>query len=185
MSLPQLGAHSSHLPGAADCQGGAQILATYEAGFNFSQPFLITRAIEFNQQPVTQETTNQGYGLIGAYFLVYVGIAISTTQYQHLTYRAIAMARGGLISMLFEKTTLVKAEGVDAATSLTLMSADIERITNGWQTMHHIWANPLEIGIAVYLIERQLGPACAIPLAVSIGKAPKLPQCIELTVLLI
>ena len=50
------------------------------------------------------------------------------------------------------------------------MSADIERITNGWQTMHECWANPIEVGIAIYLLERQLGPACAIPLGVAIGK---------------
>ncbi|KAL8840168.1 MAG: hypothetical protein Q9176_004016 [Flavoplaca citrina] len=139
-------------------------------GFKFCQPFLIERAISFNRQPINQTSTNQGYGLIGAYFLVYTGIAVTMGQYQHLTYRSITMARGGLISMLFAKITFVKANAADPASSLTLMSADIERITNGWQTMHECWANPIEVGIAIYLLERQLGPACAIPLGVAIGK---------------
>lgn len=138
--------------------------------FNFCQPFLIQRAITFSQQPVTEDSTNVGYGLIGAYFLVYCGIAVTSGQYQHLTYRAITMARGGLISMMFAKTSTLKANAVDPATSLTLMSADIERITNGWQTMHEIWANLVEVTIAIYLLERQLGAACAIPLAVAICK---------------
>ncbi|KAL8819211.1 MAG: hypothetical protein Q9223_002310 [Gallowayella weberi] len=137
-------------------------------GFKFCQPFLIERAISFNRQPVNQSSTNQGYGLIGAYFFVYCGIAVTTGQYQHLTYRAITMARGGLISMMFAKTSFVKANAADPAASLTLMSADIERITNGWQTMHEVWANVVELGIAIYLLERQLGAACAIPLAVAI-----------------
>jgi len=139
--------------------------------FTFCQPFLVQRAISFSQQPVTEGSTNVGYGLIGAYFLVYCGIAITSGQYQHLTYRAITMARGGLISMMFAKTSTLKANAVDPATSLTLMSADIERITNGWQTMHEIWANLIEVTLAIYLLERQLGAACAIPLAVAICKS--------------
>ena len=42
----------------------------------FCQPFLINRAVKLSQEPITTETTQYGYGLIGAYFLVYVGIAV-------------------------------------------------------------------------------------------------------------
>jgi hypothetical protein len=45
-------------------------------GFNFCQPFLINRAVTFSQDPATPQTTNIGYGLIGAYVLVFVGIAV-------------------------------------------------------------------------------------------------------------
>lgn len=140
--------------------------------FNFCQPFLIQRAITFSSQSKSEDSNDVGYGLIGAYFLVYSGIAITTGQYQHLTYRAITMARGGLVSMMFAKTSSLKTNATDPATSMTLMSADIERITNGWQTMHEIWANLIEIALAIYLLERQLGSACAIPIAVAIGKSP-------------
>ena len=139
--------------------------------FNFCQPFLIQRAINFSSRSKVQDSDNVGYGLIGAYFLVYSGIAITTGQYQHLTYRAITMARGGLISLMFAKTSSLKANTADPATSMTLMSADIERITTGWQTMHEIWANLIEIVLAIYLLERQLGGACAIPIGVAIGKS--------------
>lgn len=140
-------------------------------GFTFCQPFLINRAVDLSSQPITAASKNVGYGLIGAYLLVYVGIAITMAQYQHWTYRSITMARGGLISMLFAKTSLVKSDDVDPSASLTLMSADIERITNGWQTMHEIWANIIEIGVAIYLLERQLGAACGIPIAVAVGES--------------
>ena len=140
-------------------------------GFTFCQPFLITRAVDLSSQPITPASRNAGYGLIAAYLIVYVGIAITMAQYQHWAYRSITMARGGLISMLFAKTSLLKSDDVDPSASLTLMSADIERITNGWQTMHEIWANIIEIGVAIYLLERQLGAACAIPIAVAVGKS--------------
>jgi ATP-binding cassette, subfamily C (CFTR/MRP), member 1 len=80
------------------------------------------------------------------------------------------MARGGLVSMLYSKTTDLGITSVDASASLTLMNADIERIYTGWQTMHEIWANIIEIGLAIYLLQRQLGVACAIPIGISLGE---------------
>lgn len=136
--------------------------------FNYCQPFLLNRAIDLSQQPVTPSSRNTGYGLIGAYFLVYVGLAIATGQSQHLTYRLIAMARGGLISMLYRKTADLSITSADPAASMVLMSADVERITTGWQTIHELWASIIELGIAIYLLERQLGAACAVPIAIAI-----------------
>ena len=46
-------------------------------GFNYSQPFLITRVINFVGQPVTPNSKSVGYGLIGATALIYVGLAVS------------------------------------------------------------------------------------------------------------
>lgn len=46
-------------------------------GFTFSQPFLVTRAIELASTPSSSKSNNSGYGLIGAYALVYIGIAVS------------------------------------------------------------------------------------------------------------
>ena len=49
-------------------------------GFNFCQPFLINRAVSFSQEGDTSQTTNIGYGLIGAYVIVFVGIAVSGSR---------------------------------------------------------------------------------------------------------
>lgn len=53
-------------------------------GFSFAQPFLINRAILFASSPDAPENRNVGYGLIGAYVLVYVGLAVrlSVTEYK-------------------------------------------------------------------------------------------------------
>jgi hypothetical protein len=45
--------------------------------FNYCQPFLIERAVNYSNQDSSAQDTNIGYGLIGAYVLVYVGIAVS------------------------------------------------------------------------------------------------------------
>jgi ATP-binding cassette subfamily C (CFTR/MRP) protein 1 len=102
------------------------------------------------------------------WLLIYVW-QVSTGQFQHLTYRVITMIRGGLISMLYRKAGDLSINSTDPASSMILMSADIERITTGWQTIHELWANLIEIAIAIYLLNRQLGAACAIPIAVAIG----------------
>jgi len=136
--------------------------------FNFCQPFLIERAVLFSQEEDTAQTSNIGYGLIGAYIIVFIGIAVSTGQYMHLTFRFITQMRGGLISMLYNKATEVTLTDVDAASSITLMSADVERIVTGMETGHEIWSNTLEITLAMYLLERQLGAACAIPIGVAV-----------------
>ncbi|GAT29334.1 ABC multidrug transporter [Aspergillus luchuensis] len=139
------------------------------AALNICQPLLLERSLSFSEQPKSTSTDNIGYGLIGAYILVYVGLGVTMGQYQHLTYRSITMVRGGVVSMIYEKACTLSTKDADPASSVTLMSADIERIVQGWQTMHDIWGNALEIGLAIYLLERQLGLSCVVPVGVAIG----------------
>ena len=75
--------------------------------------------------------------------------------------------------MLYNKATDVTLTDVDTASSLTLMSADIERIVTGMQTAHELWSNILEVSIAIFLLQRELGAACAIPIGVAIGMSSK------------
>jgi ATP-binding cassette subfamily C (CFTR/MRP) protein 1 len=95
---------------------------------------------------------------------------VSTGQKEHLTYRFITMMRGGLISMLYNKAGDVALSDVDTASSMTLMSADIERIVTGMTTAHEMWSNLIEVALAIYLLQRQLGDACGIPVGVAVGK---------------
>lgn len=46
-------------------------------GLNFCQPLLINRAVILSVDIVTPWTTHVGYGLIGAYIIVYAGSAVS------------------------------------------------------------------------------------------------------------
>ncbi|KAF4957433.1 hypothetical protein FSARC_11314 [Fusarium sarcochroum] len=137
-------------------------------GFTFCQPFLISTTLAWAESDSDSDDRNEGYGLIGAWFIVFVGLAVTSGQYQHLTYRAITMARGQLVSMLYNKSTDISITNANPTAALTLMSADIERIDMGWRTAHDVWANLVEIVIAVYLLGRQLGIACLIPVGAAI-----------------
>lgn len=43
---------------------------------NFCQPLLLHRSLSFTLEPVNSATKNTGYGLIGAYILVYIGLGV-------------------------------------------------------------------------------------------------------------
>jgi len=45
--------------------------------FTFCQPLLVNRFLDYLQDPVEIKDANIGYGLIGAYGLVYFGMAVS------------------------------------------------------------------------------------------------------------
>jgi len=47
-------------------------------GFNFAQPFLITRVLNFLIEPPSTSADSQSYGLIVATGLIYMGIAVCT-----------------------------------------------------------------------------------------------------------
>lgn len=46
------------------------------SGFLFAQPFLVERVLDFIDEAKTPTTNDTAYGLIGAYAVVYIGIAV-------------------------------------------------------------------------------------------------------------
>jgi ATP-binding cassette subfamily C (CFTR/MRP) protein 1 len=49
-------------------------------GFTYGQTFLFTRAINYLSQEKNTDSTNTGYGLIAATFIIYIGIAVSESM---------------------------------------------------------------------------------------------------------
>jgi ATP-binding cassette, subfamily C (CFTR/MRP), member 1 len=77
--------------------------------------------------------------------------------------------RGSLVTTIYRKTTEISLTALDNSAAVTLMSTDVERIVNGMRLMHEFWANLIQVFIATYLLQRELGVACVAPIAVSIG----------------
>lgn len=127
---------------------------------------MIFRVIDFVSSPV-DEPKNFGYGLIGATFVIYAGLAFSTALYKHKIYRMITMARGGLVSLIYNKTLLLESGALKDSAAITLMSTDIESIATGLTDVHEIWASPIDIVIAVYLLQREIGLASITPVLIA------------------
>ncbi|QKX58862.1 uncharacterized protein TRUGW13939_05990 [Talaromyces rugulosus] len=132
------------------------------------QPFLIQESINYINDPVVLGSQNTGYGLIAAYGLVYLCITVFTGWYQHLTFRLVAMIRGGLVGVIFRKMLELNISDVQESSALTLMSTDVERIAETWGFVNELWASLIQALIAVWLLERQLGVVCIYPMLISL-----------------
>lgn len=82
------------------------------------------------------------------------------------------MIRGSLVTLIFEKTLRISSSRVSDSASLTLISADIDRIGTGLVEMHETYSNFIEVALALWLLARLLGVAMIASSAVAIGEIP-------------
>ncbi|KAJ3497293.1 hypothetical protein NLG97_g2019 [Lecanicillium saksenae] len=135
------------------------------------------RKIRFLRQPYkklpTEETAGEaedrtlfGRALVGAFALTYIGMAVSRALYHRQTYRMTARVRAGLISKIYQDTTVLRHADIKDLAAVTLMGTDVERIYESFGQIHEIWASPIEIVVAVWLLVRQVSYAALLPLAI-------------------
>lgn len=78
------------------------------------------------------------------------------------------------MALIFSKTldlsaTIAASEGSGA---LTHMSTDVDGICQSIGAIHDLWVSAIEVGVAIWLLERQIGLACVVPVAIAIRKPP-------------
>lgn len=134
--------------------------------FTVCQPLVLGRFLQFLQDP--GETVSIGYGLIGAYGLVYLGIALSTAFYSHQNTSGLAMLRASLISAIFSRSTELSTGDVADSAAVTLMSSDVDAIIRAWRQLHEIWATLIQVPVAVWLLSTHIGWACVGPLVMCV-----------------
>ncbi|KAF3042347.1 hypothetical protein E8E12_004074 [Didymella heteroderae] len=135
-------------------------------GFKFSQPFFLASVLSTLAQKSKDGARPDGLGLIGAAAIIYTGIALSRAFYGYYSQRAVAMARGCLISAVYAKTTELQSLAGDDAAAITLMSTDIERVTAGMEKLHDVWSDMLQVGLGCWLLQRRLGSAFLAPVII-------------------
>ncbi|KAI0407428.1 P-loop containing nucleoside triphosphate hydrolase protein [Xylaria palmicola] len=137
---------------------------------SLSQPFLIQEAVGFVQSTGTSENSNLGYGLIGGFALVYIGLAITLGWSSHLTYRLMTMIRGGLVSIIYRKMLQTQATKLNDSAATTLMGTDVQRIA---ETFHYLLVETIpafiQLAIATYLLYLQLGAVFVVLLILSVA----------------
>lgn len=103
---------------------------------------------------------------------------MTTSIYWRQTYRFITAIRSGLISIIYEQTLLLPSGDLGDAAAITLMGTDVERIVVNLRNIHESWATILEVGVALWLLERQLWVACIVPIVICLGILPLSPNYI-------
>lgn len=136
-----------------------------QIGFRYTQPFLLTRTINFANDEGQPDRI--GWGLTGAFFIVLLGVAVSNGVFYHMTFRFVTSARGSLVSIIYSKTVDLSVTALDESVAVTLMSSDVQSICNGFQLINDLWGVPLELAIVIYLLTRQLGIVALVPATLS------------------
>jgi ATP-binding cassette subfamily C (CFTR/MRP) protein 1 len=131
-------------------------------GLKFVQPFLIRRTIDYVSDRKDQPA-NIGRGLVGAYAIVYISLALLTASSTYLLNRFNVRIRGGIVSLIYQKTVDLSITALEEGAALTLMSTDVERITRSFRSLHDAWAAIIEVAIALYLLYAELGAGFVAP----------------------
>lgn len=135
--------------------------------FRFMQPLLIHNITKLVRDPDSESATNRGWGLTAAFGLVYIGLAVTGGAYQHKTNRMVTMVRGSLVNAIYTKTLDLSVTSLDESAAVTLMSLDVERICTAILPIHNLWSSPLEITLAIWLLQKEIGVALLGPLFIT------------------
>jgi hypothetical protein len=90
------------------------------------------------------------------------------------------MVRGALVSLVLcrtlESSALPttgddKSEASNSA-ALTLIGPDVMAIASALENFHELWANPIEIVLAIWLLSRETGAGSIGPAVAVIGALP-------------
>lgn len=72
-----------------------------------------------------------------------------------------------MVSMIYDESLDLPFDEHNDLPGVTLMSNEVENISLGIQNAHEIWASPIEMAVALYLLEREVLWAAAIPATIS------------------
>ncbi|KAK6207066.1 hypothetical protein LQW54_007494 [Pestalotiopsis sp. IQ-011] len=80
-----------------------------------------------------------------------------------------AMVRGGLISLIYEKIVQSPSTQIGDSAAMTLIGTDVERICETWHlVVAESWASVIQLAFAVWLLQMQIGPVCVTPVIVAL-----------------
>jgi ABC-type multidrug transport system fused ATPase/permease subunit len=138
-----------------------------QLGFTICQPLFIERLLRYLSEPKLD--ANVGYGLIGATFLIYLGITISGAFTWYFHHRLRIIVRSVLVPEIFIKATNARIGIEDDSAALTLMSTDMERITAGLRTLHETWACLIQASLASWMLYSRLGIVFVVPIGMVVS----------------
>ncbi|CAN8102283.1 unnamed protein product [Discula destructiva] len=136
------------------------------AALSISQVYLIQDVVAFVESKSSDST---GYGLLGGFAFVYVGLAVTMGWSTYLSYRLMTMLRGQLTSVIYSKMLTLPAADATDSSAMSLMGTDVQRIAESFfRLIVETIPSFLQVVVAVYLLYLQLGVVCVAPVIVTI-----------------
>jgi len=95
-------------------------------------------------------------------------------MYERLLARINCLSRMGLVGIIYNRCLTIKDGVFDESAAVALMSNDTGNGANCWDLFHELWSQVLELCIGMYMLARELGWVCVLPLLVVLCK----PYCL-------
>lgn len=146
---------------------GMVIPRLFLSAFRLSQPLMINRITTLLATPESAASTNAGRGLIGAAALIYLGMAVCNALYKRQLHRLLTQLRGAVVTAVHSQALVLPSDKLEDAAALTLVTADVQRMTFSLQKVDQLFASPFELAAGIFLLERQIGVSCVAPVAVA------------------
>lgn len=83
-------------------------------------------------------------------------------------FRVSVHTRGMLVSEIYDKTLQIDLSRLSDFANATLMSTDVQRFSSALTLPNILWSSMVRVGIAIWLLEKQVGIICLVPIGVSI-----------------
>ncbi|XP_011073322.1 ABC transporter C family member 13 [Sesamum indicum] len=138
----------------------------------FAGPLLLNKLIRFLQQG---SRSVDGYVLAISLGLVSVLKSFLDTQYSFRLSQLRLKLRSSIMTIIYRKclcVSLAEKSKFSEGEIQTFMSVDADRIVNLCNSVHDVWSLPLQIGVALYLLYKQVKFAFVSGVAITILLIP-------------
>ncbi|KAF2434166.1 hypothetical protein EJ08DRAFT_730870 [Tothia fuscella] len=133
---------------------------------NYGQISLIAATVDHLQTPVGHRSLSNSYGLISATIVIHIGIIVTDAILHEKRNRLLVTFRGSLISLIYDKAFLYPSMADDLP-AVTLMSTDVDQMSNAMLYASEIWALLVELGVGIALLWRQIGLVALTPVVLT------------------
>lgn len=150
---------------------------------SITQPTLINHVISFiesyqDESNGEQEPVSHGWGLVGAYALIFLITTFSWALFQMSALRSSVAMRGFLVQMIYRKALRVHqdtAKEVGAGSSTSLMSVDVERIVLQCEPFHLLYSALIMVLIGLVILYNTVGASFVATIIVAVAFFASIP----------
>ncbi|CAK7207847.1 hypothetical protein SEUCBS139899_010662 [Sporothrix eucalyptigena] len=150
------------------------------AAFSLAQPYLISSMLYY----ITNQSTlpvSYGYGLIGAYAFVYTGMGLCQRLWMQVAFRAMTKIRGSLVTSIYRKMLVIRAETGNSGAAVSLMGTDVDRIVLTTFMTVNLIPDVVQLVIALGILGHKIGSTAVAPVilcAICVGIAAYLGKLV-------
>ena len=124
----------------------------------FCGPLLLNELVQFVETSEVDST--DGYYYVGGLLLVTAGGALCNAHFNMGMVQVNLKIKAAVMTEIYRKVLALRKVEIQRFSSgeiINFLNTDTSRIVNSCASFHSLWSQPLQVGIALYLLYQQLG----------------------------